>query len=63
MAARVIPDMGLEPCPFCNGESEMKTDRSELSEWFWIRCKECGASQPSQGNISSTVKAWNRGAA
>jgi uncharacterized protein with PIN domain len=37
---------GIRPCPYCNGEIEMKqldNDPYDNHEVFSIRCKKCGA--------------------
>lgn len=46
------------PCPWCNCKtSDLK--RSQSIEWYWRKCRFCGAESSAQGTKSKANLSWN----
>lgn len=46
------------PCPWCNCKtSDLK--RSQSIEWYWRKCRFCGAESSVQGTKSKANLSWN----
>ena len=51
----------LQPCPFCGGESAMKSSRSQNGHMHgWVGCPRCGAYIQWAHDPAETIKKWNR---
>lgn len=57
----------LEPCPFCGGEADYRTEN--FGARVWVQCLECGVSTSrydtnlivaGKGGKEWAIEAWNR---
>jgi len=57
-------DDGLKKCPFCGAEEIHVIDRIDtsngLSNFYHVKCKECGASTNEFRSQFDAIVAWNR---
>lgn len=57
-----MKEMNLKPCPFCGGKSVMHGEFGILgqeTQWYWVRCKECGAVIRAYTTEEQAADAWN----
>lgn len=45
----------MKPCPFCGGEAEFDS----IKEYYFVRCKTCGASTHAKEKIKDAMWLWN----
>lgn len=49
----------LKPCPFCNGEAEMRNPWMSSAN-FYVECYECGCTTAIFDTPEKAAEAWNK---
>ena len=50
----------IRPCVFCeSAHVEAVNEIDELSDYFFIRCRSCGATGPEGGTKAAAISRWN----
>lgn len=48
-----------KPCPFC-GSGDVTIESYNNGEWFFVDCRECGATGPEEPTATKAALAWER---
>ena len=50
----------LKPCPFCGGETKIRTYSGMGRTMFFVQCNDCAAESSCYDTKEEAVAAWNR---